>query len=104
MGGWLPPGLRSAQQFHLAHHDIPGGRYNVFLPLFDALLGTIKPPSTEIQLPSPLPCCWRMPSSIRKVMFQGGEFILFMWSGLLVLDYHLLYGRKLRVKLRSRPG
>lgn len=40
LGGWLPPGLRGARPYHLDHHDIPEGRYNVFFPLFDLLLGT----------------------------------------------------------------
>ncbi len=39
MNGWLPPGLRFARAYHMAHHDIPNTRYNVFLPLFDLLLG-----------------------------------------------------------------
>lgn len=42
LGGWLPPGLRAARAYHLDHHDIPEGRYNVFCPLFDLLLGTFK--------------------------------------------------------------
>ena len=39
-GGWLPPGFGAARAYHLDHHDIPEGRFNVFLPLFDLLLGT----------------------------------------------------------------
>ena len=39
MNGWLLPGLRFARAYHMAHHDIPNTRYNVFLPLFDLLLG-----------------------------------------------------------------
>lgn len=38
LGGWLPASLRSAREYHLAHHDRPDGRFNVFLPLFDWLL------------------------------------------------------------------
>ena len=38
-GGWLPAVLRPAIAYHLDHHDIPEGRYNVFFPLFDVLLG-----------------------------------------------------------------
>lgn len=45
LNGWLPPGLRAARGYHLDHHDIPEGRYNVFCPLFDLLLGTAKPAS-----------------------------------------------------------
>ncbi len=37
---WLPPGLHFARTYHMAHHDIPNSRYNVFLPLFDLLLGS----------------------------------------------------------------
>jgi hypothetical protein len=39
MNRWLPPGRRFARAYHMAHHDIPNTRYNVFLPLFDLLLG-----------------------------------------------------------------
>jgi hypothetical protein len=42
LGDWLPPGLRAARPYHMDHHDIPEGRYNVFFPLFDVLLGTAK--------------------------------------------------------------
>ena len=42
MNGWLPPGLRFARAYHMAHHDIPNSRYNVFLPLFDLSLGTAR--------------------------------------------------------------
>jgi hypothetical protein len=38
--GWLPPGLGFARAYHMAHHDTPDTRYNVFLPLFDLLLGS----------------------------------------------------------------
>ena len=48
-GGWLPPGLRAAIPYHLDHHDIPEGRYNVFFPLFDVLLGTAQ--STSVTAP-----------------------------------------------------
>ncbi len=39
LNGWLPPGLRFARAYHMAHHDFPNCRYNIFLPLFDWLLG-----------------------------------------------------------------
>lgn len=42
MNRWLPPGLRFARAYHMAHHDIPNTRYNVFLPLFDLLLGNTR--------------------------------------------------------------
>lgn len=42
LGGWLPPMLRASRSYHLDHHDIPEGRYNVFCPLFDVLLGTFR--------------------------------------------------------------
>jgi len=40
LGQQLPPGLRFARYYHLAHHDHPDGRFNIFLPLWDKLLGT----------------------------------------------------------------
>lgn len=39
LGGWLPPGLRRGREYHLAHHDIPDARFNVFLPIFDLVFG-----------------------------------------------------------------
>lgn len=39
MGGWLPKWLRPAARHHLLHHAHETGEYNVFLPLFDWLLG-----------------------------------------------------------------
>jgi hypothetical protein len=41
LGGWLPLGLSAARKYHLAHHDRPDARFNVFLPLFDLLLGNL---------------------------------------------------------------
>lgn len=37
LGGWLPPGFGWARDYHLAHHDRPDGRFNIFLPLFDGV-------------------------------------------------------------------
>jgi sterol desaturase/sphingolipid hydroxylase (fatty acid hydroxylase superfamily) len=43
LGEWLPLGLRTAREHHIAHHDRADTRFNVFLPLFDWLFGTGKP-------------------------------------------------------------
>jgi len=40
LGEWLPPGLRGASGYHLAHHLCPNARFNIFLPLCDMLLGS----------------------------------------------------------------
>lgn len=50
MDGWLPPGLRFARAYHMSHHDIPNTRYNVFLPLFDFLLGNAAGPVAKMKL------------------------------------------------------
>jgi len=42
MNGRLPLGLQFARAYHMRHHDTPNGRYNVFLPLFDFLLGNTQ--------------------------------------------------------------
>ncbi|HVO62714.1 MAG TPA: sterol desaturase family protein [Terriglobales bacterium] len=47
MDGWLPRGLRFARAYHMSHHDIPNARYNVFLPLFDFLLGNVSAPGAK---------------------------------------------------------
>jgi hypothetical protein len=52
LGGWLPTGLNWTRQYHLAHHDIPSGRFNVFFPVFDLLFGNIKPRLRETQAPA----------------------------------------------------
>jgi Fatty acid hydroxylase superfamily len=39
LGEWLPRGLRAASAHHLAHHTHPNARFNIFLPLWDTLLG-----------------------------------------------------------------
>jgi hypothetical protein len=44
MGGWLPGGLRLARAYHMSHHEIPSGRFNVFFPLFDFLFGNVTVP------------------------------------------------------------
>ena len=40
LGEWLPRTLRFARAHHLAHHDHPDRRFNVFLPAFDWLVET----------------------------------------------------------------
>ena len=42
LGEWLPPGFRSAREYHLAHHMHPNARFNIFMPLWDALLGPAR--------------------------------------------------------------
>jgi hypothetical protein len=39
MGGWLPRRLRFAARHHLLHHARDTDHFNVFLPIFDWLLG-----------------------------------------------------------------
>jgi fatty acid hydroxylase family protein len=41
LGEWLPPGLRAARAHHLAHHARPDARFNIFLPVWDILLGPV---------------------------------------------------------------
>jgi hypothetical protein len=48
-GEWLPLGLNWTREYHLAHHDIPSGRYNVFFPAFDFLFSSVRPPLRETQ-------------------------------------------------------
>src|SRR5215472_4152485 len=40
LGEWLPPRLCRARAYHLEHHLCPNARFNIFLPLCDALLGS----------------------------------------------------------------
>ena len=48
LNGWLPPGLQFARAYHMSHHDIPNSRYNVFLPLFDLLFGSMEVGKTKL--------------------------------------------------------
>ena len=41
MGGWLPKWLRPAARHHLLHHAQETGRFNVFLPMFDWIIGSV---------------------------------------------------------------
>ncbi len=40
LGGWLPSFMGSSVRHHMQHHASPETRFNVFLPVFDRLLGT----------------------------------------------------------------
>jgi hypothetical protein len=41
MGGWLPKWLRPAARHHLLHHAQETAGFNVFLPIFDWLVGSV---------------------------------------------------------------
>ncbi|HEX2713674.1 MAG TPA: sterol desaturase family protein [Candidatus Acidoferrales bacterium] len=41
-GGWLPSWLQFARRHHLSHHAAAEERFNVFLPLFDWLVGGLR--------------------------------------------------------------
>jgi hypothetical protein len=88
LGGWLPPGLRAARAYHLAHHDVASGRFNVFFPLFNCLFGNIQPPMEGIVLPPPAnveePFAWDLGVQ---------ETILYTWLIVLGLDHRLLSSR-----------
>ena len=43
MGERLPGFMDSVREYHMAHHDIPDGRFNVFFPVFDYVFGNIRP-------------------------------------------------------------
>ena len=41
LGEGLPRLLRASRAYHLAHHTRPDARFNIFLPLWDTLLGPV---------------------------------------------------------------
>ncbi|MGZ4787087.1 MAG: sterol desaturase family protein [Terriglobales bacterium] len=43
MGEWLPWMMEPVREYHMAHHDIPDGRFNVFFPVFDYIFGNMRP-------------------------------------------------------------
>ncbi len=42
MGERLPPGFQAARAYHMSHHDRPDARFNIFLPVWDVLLGSSR--------------------------------------------------------------
>ena len=42
LGERLPPVLGASRAHHLAHHARPDARFNIFLPLWDTLLGSSR--------------------------------------------------------------
>ena len=42
LGEWLPAVCDPARAYHLAHHERPNSKYNIFLPLWDVLLGSAE--------------------------------------------------------------
>ena len=42
VGEKLPGVLERVRAYHVAHHDYPDGRYNVFLPISDWLFGSLR--------------------------------------------------------------
>jgi len=92
LGGWLPPGLNAAREYHLAHHDISDGRFNVFFPLFDYLFGNIRPPMNEIVLPPAAQLPFN-PGMASWLAAARGT-ILYLWLVVLAIDYQLFRGFK----------
>jgi sterol desaturase/sphingolipid hydroxylase (fatty acid hydroxylase superfamily) len=41
LGETLPTPFRFAREYHYAHHTYPNARFNIFLPLWDALFGSL---------------------------------------------------------------
>jgi hypothetical protein len=39
LGEWLPPVLGASRAYHLTHHARPDARFNIFLPVWDVMLG-----------------------------------------------------------------
>lgn len=39
-GEGLPCVMEPVREYHMAHHDIPGGRFNVLFPVFDLCSAT----------------------------------------------------------------
>ncbi len=94
LGGWLPPGLSAARDYHLAHHDVASGRFNVFFPLCDFLLGNIRPPIEQIVLPPAAPAHNAVESAWLLAL---QDTVLYVWLVILALDYRVFSG------LRSKP-
>jgi sterol desaturase/sphingolipid hydroxylase (fatty acid hydroxylase superfamily) len=49
LGERLPPGFGFAREYHYGHHNYPNVRFNIFLPVWDAVLGSFHSQSDQVQ-------------------------------------------------------
>jgi hypothetical protein len=49
LGEQLPPGFRFAREYHFAHHAYPNAKFNIFLPLWDGVFGSVRGKSDEAE-------------------------------------------------------
>jgi len=82
MGEWLPFFMESVREYHMAHHDIPDGRFNVFFPIFDYIFGNIRPEIAQTE-------ARRMAQSALDSNEQAGALrsweAVLLWSWMMVV-------------------
>ncbi|HET7185283.1 MAG TPA: sterol desaturase family protein [Terriglobales bacterium] len=78
LGGKLP-GLWWVREYHMAHHDIPSGRYNVFFPVFDFLFGNIRPAAESTHAAAMARSITLAAGQSESNFFTTTQFILWLW-------------------------
>jgi hypothetical protein len=95
MGEWLPLLLEPVRDYHMAHHDIPGGRFNVFLPVFDYLFGNIDPDIEQTEAHAM--ARQALESNEKPGMLSSLEAAL-LWSWMMVVGLGIRYWWQARPK------
>jgi len=88
MGEWLPSVMDSVRDYHMAHHDIPGGRFNVFFPVFDYVFGNIKP---EIEQTEALAMARQAVESNESSGMLSSLEAALLWSWMMVVSLGVRY-------------
>jgi len=88
MGEWLPVLMNGVREYHMAHHDIPDGRFNVFFPVFDYVFGNIRPEIAQTEARSMARAA--VEANERPGMLPSLEVAL-VWSWLMVIALGVRY-------------
>ncbi len=88
MGEWLPLVIEPVREYHMAHHDIPGGRFNVFFPVFDYIFGNVNPAIEQTE--AHLMARAAVESNERPGMLSSLEAAL-LWSWMMVVALGIRY-------------
>ena len=88
MGEWLPVVMEPVREYHMAHHDIPDGRFNVFFPIFDYIFGNIRPDIAQTE--ARLMARSAVVSNTQSGMLSSMEAAL-LWSWMMVVALGIRY-------------
>jgi len=88
MGEWLPLVMEPVREYHMAHHDIPDGRFNVFFPVFDYLFGNIRPDLAQTEARTLARAA--VDSNCSSGMLSSLEAVL-LWSWMMIVALGIRY-------------